>query len=83
MSIKLIFASTAALALIAGAPAYAAKSQSERALAAADGGVGAAAQAKEERKTCRTFDNTATRMKRERLCLTREQWRKFEEQQEQ
>ncbi|HYD37254.1 MAG TPA: hypothetical protein VEA60_06550 [Allosphingosinicella sp.] len=81
MSIKLIFASTAALALIAGAPAHAAKNESVRALAAADGAAGA--KAKEERKTCRYFDNTASRMKRERLCLTREQWKKFEEQQAQ
>jgi hypothetical protein len=79
MSIKLIFASTAALALVAGAPAHAAKSQAERALAAAaDGGAGAGAKAKNERKTCRTFDNSASRMKRERLCLTREQWKKFD-----
>lgn len=81
MSIKLIFASTAALALIAGAPAHAAKNESPRALAAADAGSGA--KAKQERKTCRFFDNTASRMKRERLCLTREQWKKFEEQQAQ
>ena len=81
MSIKLIFASTAALALIAGAPAHAAKNESARALAAADSAAGA--KAKEERKTCRYFDNTASRMKRERVCLTREQWKKFEEQQAQ
>jgi len=79
MSIKLIFASTAALALLAGAPAHAAKNESARALAAGDAG----AKAKEERKTCRYFDNTASRMKRERLCLTREQWKKFEEAQAQ
>jgi hypothetical protein len=82
MSIKLIFASTAALALVAGVPAYAAKSENGSALAAADGGT-AGAKAKEERKTCRTFDNTASRMRRERLCLTREQWKKFEEEQAQ
>jgi hypothetical protein len=75
MSIKLIFASTAALALIAGAPAYAAKNESARALAAADAGT----KAKDQRKTCRFFDNTASRLKRERLCLTREEWRKFEQ----
>ena len=82
MSTKLIFASTAALALIAGAPAYAAKGEdSTRALAAAaDGSVGA--KAKEERKTCRYFDNTASRMKRERICLTREGWKKFDADQE-
>ena len=79
MSIKLIFASTAALALIAGAPAHAAKNESNRALAAADAGAGA--KAKEERKSCRLFDNTTSRMKRERVCLTREQWKKFDEDQ--
>ena len=79
MSIKLIFASTAALALIAaGAPAQAAKNESARALAAAEGGTGV--KAKDERKSCRYFDNSASRMKRERLCLTREQWKKFEDQ---
>ena len=79
MSIKLIFASTAALALIAGAPAHAAKNESARALAAADAGTGV--KAKEERKSCRTFDNSASRMKRERLCLTREGWKKFDAEQ--
>ncbi|HEX8223027.1 MAG TPA: hypothetical protein VF605_04325 [Allosphingosinicella sp.] len=76
MSIKLIFASTAAIALLAGAPAHAAKNESARALAAADAGT----KAKEERKTCRLFDNSTSRMKRERVCLTREAWKKFDEQ---
>ena len=80
MSIKLILASTAALALVAGAPAHAAKSQSDQA-AESDGG-GAGAKAKDERKTCRTFDNSESRMNRQRLCLTREQWKKFEAEQE-
>jgi len=40
-----------------------------------------AADAKVERKTCRTYQNTVSRMKSERLCLTREEWRKFDEQQ--
>jgi hypothetical protein len=79
MSIKLIFASTAALALIAGVPAHAAKNETARALAAADAGSGA--KSKEERKTCRLFDNSVSRMKRERLCMTREQWKKFDEEQ--
>ncbi|HEX6376163.1 MAG TPA: hypothetical protein VFZ91_10630 [Allosphingosinicella sp.] len=73
MSIKLIFASSAALALIAGTPANAAKSQSEQAKA------GSGAKAKDERKICKTFDNSESRMKRERLCLTRAQWKKFDE----
>jgi hypothetical protein len=79
MSIKLIFASTAAIALIAGVPAHAAKNESTRALAAADAAAGG--KAKEARKTCRLFENTATRMKRERLCLTREEWKKFDDEQ--
>jgi hypothetical protein len=79
MSIKLLFASTAALALIAGAPAYAAKSRSDQAIAADEGGAGA--KTKEERKTCKFFDNSASRMKRQRICLTRDGWKKFEEEQ--
>jgi hypothetical protein len=79
MSIKMIFASTAALALVAGTPAFAAKgSQSEQASAAA-GGQGA--ENKEARKICKTFDASETRMKRTRLCLTRSEWRKFEDEQ--
>ena len=34
-----------------------------------------------EKKTCRTYQNTVSRMKSERLCLTKEEWRKFEDQQ--
>ena len=78
MSIKLIFASTAALALLAGAPAYAAKSQSQQAVDRGGDG-GGSGKAMSERKTCQFFDNTASRMKRVRLCLTREEWKKFEE----
>ena len=81
MSIKLIFASTAAFALLAGTPAHAAKSQSEAVLAATGGGAGA--KAKDERKTCRYYDNTASRMKRERICMTREAWKKFDKEQAQ
>jgi hypothetical protein len=72
MSIKLILASTAALALVAGTPAFAAKSQGESVSGGSD------AKAKSERKTCRTFDASESRMKRTRLCLTREEWRKFD-----
>ena len=76
MSIKPLFASAVALALLAGGPAFAAKSRSGDSLVAEQGG--AAARIKAERKTCRLFDNTVSRMKRERLCLTREQWKKFD-----
>jgi hypothetical protein len=73
----------AAFAMIA-TPALADRGRSE---AAAQDTSATAAQAptdatpKAERKTCRTFQNTASRMKSERLCLTREEWRKFEDQQ--
>ena len=73
MSIKHIFASAAALALVAGTPAFAAKGQSEQVAG------GSAAKAKSERKICRTFDASESRMKRTRLCLTREGWKKFED----
>ncbi|HEX8572738.1 MAG TPA: hypothetical protein VF759_08300 [Allosphingosinicella sp.] len=79
MKINLMFASAAALALVAATPAYAAKSQ-DRQSAESDGGA-AGAKAKGDRKTCRLFDNSVSRMKRERLCMTREQWKKFDEEQ--
>jgi hypothetical protein len=37
------------------------------------------AQAKAEPKICKTFQNSVSRMKTERLCLTRDQWKKFDE----
>ena len=52
------------------------------ALAKAQEGEGnasvAGAAAKSEKKICKTFENTASRMKREKLCLTRAQWKKFD-----
>jgi hypothetical protein len=77
MKIEQMFAATAALALIAGGPAFAAKSQDRETTAGSDGG-GAGVKAKDERKTCRTFRNTVSRIKREKLCLTREGWKEFE-----
>ena len=76
MKIKQMFAATAALALAAGAPAFAAKSQDRQ--AADSGGGGAGAKVKSERKTCRTFESTESRMKREKVCITREGWKEFE-----
>ncbi|HEX8062455.1 MAG TPA: hypothetical protein VF535_04495 [Allosphingosinicella sp.] len=79
MSIKLIFASTAALAMVAGTPAFAAKNQNQnqnQQAAMSDSGGGAGVQ--KDRKICRTFQNSASRMKREKLCLTRADWKKFE-----
>jgi hypothetical protein len=80
MSFKMIFASAAALAMAAGSPALAAKSQNQnRQVGAADSGGGAGVEAKGERKICRYIDATESRMKRERLCFTRAEWKKFDE----
>jgi hypothetical protein len=73
MSFKMILASAAALALAAGTPAFAAKSQSQQ-LAASDAGGGG----EQARKICRRFKNTVSRMKAEKVCLTRAEWKKFE-----
>ena len=74
MSIKMILASAAALAMAAGTPAIAAKgSQGDQVAGASD------AKAKAERKICRTYDASESRMKRTKLCLTRAEWKKFEE----
>ena len=69
-----IFAPLAALSLLAAA--------ASPALAKAQEGDGnasvASASSKGEKKICKTFENTASRMKREKLCLTRAQWKKFD-----
>lgn len=83
MSIRMIFASAAALAMAAGSPAFAAKSQNQnQQVAAADTGGGAGVKAKDERKICRFIDATESRMKRERLCFTKAEWRKFDDSQQ-
>jgi hypothetical protein len=69
---KFLTAALAALALTAS-PAFG-KSQSEP---DAPGG----GKDKGERRICKTFENTASRMKREKVCLTRQQWKKFEAEQ--
>ena len=76
MKTKLIFASTAALALIATAPAHSAKSQDRQTVE--NGGGAGDAKAKGERKICRTFERTDSRMKVDKVCLTRAEWKKFE-----
>ena len=76
MKTKLIFASTAALALVAAAPAQAAKSQDRQ--AAESEGAAAGAKEKGERKICRTFERTDSRMKADKVCLTRAEWKKFD-----
>ena len=70
---KTLFAAATALAVVAAGPAAARTTQN------ADGNSAAAAgQKKQDRKICRTFENSASRMKAQRVCLTKEQWKKFE-----
>jgi putative hemolysin len=81
--IRIAFASAAAAALVAAVPASAERTPVEaaaNAAATAEGGSAAAATDKEkgERKICKTYENSASRMKREKLCLTRDEWKKFE-----
>ena len=45
---------------------------------AQDGEGNGSVAAKSEKKICKTFENTASRMKREKLCLTKAQWKKFD-----
>ena len=68
-----MFAPLAALSMIAiAAPAAAAaKGQDAPATTASD--------AKAEKKTCRRFDDTTSRMNSTKLCLTKAQWKKFED----
>jgi hypothetical protein len=81
--IRIAFASAAAAALIAAAPASAERTPVEaaNAAAAAEGGSAAAVATdkdKGERKICKTYEYSASRLKREKLCLTRDEWKKFE-----
>jgi hypothetical protein len=81
--IRIAFASAAAAALVAAAPASAEHTPVEAANAAATAEAGsptavAADRDKGERKICKTFEYSASRLKREKLCLTRDEWKKFE-----
>ena len=71
-----------ALAALVATPALADKGKQETAAPEATmSSAQVPTDAKAEPKTCRTFENTASRMKSERVCLTKEGWRKFDEQQ--
>jgi predicted transglutaminase-like cysteine proteinase len=72
-----IFAPIAAAALLAasGAPAFA-KSQDSQ-----GSGSVVSVEEKGERKICKRFQNSASRTRSERVCLTKTQWKKFQEQQ--
>ena len=84
MTRKIFAAPIAALALIAAAPvpsaALASNSQSQ---ASSSGQSGEAPAAKSERKICKTFHMSGSHARAERLCLTRAQWKEFDDAQEQ
>jgi Spy/CpxP family protein refolding chaperone len=67
----------AALALSAS-PALAAKTSAKDQTLAQEGGSAAEAS---ERKICKRMENTGTRMKNDRVCLTKSEWRKLDDMQ--
>jgi hypothetical protein len=72
-----------ALTALIATPALADKGRSSNGAAAATSSPAteATSATKDEPKICRRFENTASRLKAERLCMTKEQWRKFEDEQ--
>lgn len=84
MTRQALLAAAAALTMIA-TPALAATGRAAEAAtsesASASGQASPNADAKGDKKTCRRYENTVSRMKAEKLCLTRDEWRKFDEQQ--
>jgi len=77
---KAFAAPLAALSLIAAAiPAGAAKSPEEQNGSAARSDNARTDNGKAERKICKRFENSASRMGSIRLCLTQAQWREFEQ----
>ncbi|MFL6858049.1 MAG: hypothetical protein ACJ8EB_09105 [Allosphingosinicella sp.] len=81
---KSLMSSIAALSLIAASAPAAAEPAHEAAASSSSSSAsdGGAATAKAEKKICRRYDATADRTESVRLCLTREQWKKFEAQQD-
>ncbi|HEX4739263.1 MAG TPA: hypothetical protein VH331_17065 [Allosphingosinicella sp.] len=71
-----------ALAALIATPALANKGKSQAGTPEATESSQQTPPDKSERKTCRTFENTVSRLKSERLCLTQEQWKKFEQAQQ-
>ncbi|MFN3389524.1 MAG: hypothetical protein ACK40O_11390 [Allosphingosinicella sp.] len=70
---KTIFASLAAVALTAAAPAGASSGTKSDAAQTQE-----AEAPKAEKKICKTYENTASRMKATKLCLTKAEWKKFD-----
>ena len=73
-----IFAALAVLSMAAGAPGSGASAGKGEAAGNQASKASEDATGKAERKVCRTYENTESRMKRTRLCLTKAEWKKFE-----
>ena len=69
MKNNVLIASFAALSMIAFAAPASAKTQAEEPTSGAS---------KAEKKVCKTFQNTASRMQPTRLCLSKAGWKKFD-----
>jgi hypothetical protein len=71
-----LFTAFAAAASIAAssAPAFAKAQDSQ-----GNGSPGASARETGERKICKRFENSSSRLLSERLCLTRTEWKKFDQ----
>jgi hypothetical protein len=72
----------AALLALAATPALADKGRAEAAASeatASSAPAPAGASVKTGPKICRTFENSASRLKPEKLCLTRQEWKKFDD----
>ena len=78
---KAHFIPLAALVLVAAAPAPSAAlaSNGEPQNVTSDQSGGSDATAKAERKICKTLADTARRTATKRLCMTRAEWREFNE----
>ena len=74
---RIIPLATVAAALIMNAPASAQGNSQAAATAATAATPGA--KAKEEKKVCKLLQTSGTRMA-ERVCLTKEEWKKVEQQ---
>ena len=69
MNRKTLLASIAAISMAAVPAAAFAKSQAEQPAVASSAG---------EKKICKTFASTESRMKSTRLCMTKAEWKKFD-----
>jgi hypothetical protein len=80
MTRKIFAAPIAALALIAAAPVpSAAMASNSQPQSVSSDRSGQAQPAKAERKICRTFYMSGSHVRGERLCLTRAQWKEYNE----